>query len=545
MRRTLSRISLTAAVAASLCLLLAPAPAVARRSNESKKLPSPEKIVGEYVKALGGKKRLAALRDATYEWDVSTGDGATGKARTRLRNPSSFRTDLSLTAGESVGAANARAAWAVGGGGHLQTLTGEEALAARLQSLLEAGGFADYKKQKVLARTVAREEVGGEPAYLVEFSTRAGARLRYWFGATSRVPLQMADDARRLRVRFGDWRQRAGSPVLAEPHRLEIERDSPPALTLTLREARYNTGLAESLFEPPPDASLDIPALLRDLARNQNEVDRRVNDYTFTHKVTERELTDKGEVKKEKVSVYEVYPIVGWGAVEKLVSVNGVPLKGEAALKEAKRVAEEIEKAERKLPEVERKRERRRAERAAEAKKKRGSAAGEGEGEDDLSISTFLRAAEFVSPRRERFRDRDTIVFDFRPRPGFKPSSREEEIVSKLSGVVWIDPAERQVVRLEARLVEGFKMGGGLVASIKPGSAFVFEQMRLPDGVWLPRYSQVNASARVFLFAGISINETHEFGDYKRFSADAGEDKLDSPRKPDADEQTEEKPAAP
>ena len=122
------------------------------------------------------------------------------------------------------------------------------------------------------------------------------------------------------------------------------------------------------------------------------------------------------------------------------------------------------------------------------------------------------------------------IVFDFRPRAGFKPSNRGESLVSKLSGVIWVDPTERQVMRLEARLVESFKMGGGLLASVKPGSAFLFEQTRLEDGIWLPRYSQVNASARVMLFAGMTINETHEFSDYKRFSTKTGEDKLDAPK---------------
>jgi hypothetical protein len=85
-------------------------------------------------------------------------------------------------------------------------------------------------------------------------------------------------------------------------------------------------------------------------------------------------------------------------------------------------------------------------------------------------------------------------------------------------------------MRLEARLVETFKMGGGLLASVKPGSAFLFEQTRLADGIWLPRYSQVNASARVMLFAGMSINETNEFSDFKRFSTKTGEDKLDRPK---------------
>ena len=85
-------------------------------------------------------------------------------------------------------------------------------------------------------------------------------------------------------------------------------------------------------------------------------------------------------------------------------------------------------------------------------------------------------------------------------------------------------------MRLEARLVEGFKVGGGLVASIKSGSAIVFEQTRLPEGVWLPLYAQINLSARVMLFAGVSVNETEEYSDYKRFSTKNGEEKLDAPK---------------
>jgi hypothetical protein len=219
-----------------------------------------------------------------------------------------------------------------------------------------------------------------------------------------------------------------------------------------------------------------------------------------------------------------------YGWVQKLVAENGAPLPPERAAKEQKRVVEELEKAEREAPKLKEKRERRRAERRAK-QKARAEKAGDEEEEGDVGIATFLRTSELVSPRRERFRDRDVIVFDFRPRPGFKPADRSESIVSKLSGVIWVDPAERQVMRLEGRLVDSFKMGGGLLASVKPGSAFVFEQTRLEDGVWLPRYTQVNASARVMLFAGMSINETHEFSDYKRFSTKSGDDKLDSPKK--------------
>ncbi len=515
-----------------LLSLLAGLPVAAQA--QSSKLPAPDKVVGEYLKAVVGKGRASALRDATYEWAVTREGQEAGTARTHLKATGALRTDFLLADGEWDAAANVRTAWVRARDGRLSTLTDREAFAARLQAQLESAYFADYKKQKVLARTVGREEVAGASAYAVEFTTRAGARLRYWFDAQTKLLLQSSDEARRVRVRYADWRAREGSPLKAEPHRLEIVREGEPALALTLRAASYNTGLAESFFEPPTDATLDIPALLRDLSKNQDETDKRINDYTFTRKVTERELDDKGQLKKEKVTVFEVYPYSGYGWVHKLVSENGVPLTPEREAKELKRVADEMEKAEREGPKRTEKRERERAERREKRRKQAAKEGANGEGEDDdvdVGISTFLRACEFVSPRRERFRDRDVIVFDFRPRAGFRPSNSGETLVSKLSGVIWIDPAERQVMRLEARLVDSFGIGGGLVASIKPGSAFLFEQTRLADGVWLPRYSQVNASARIMLFKGMSINETNEFSDFKKFSTKTGEDKLNAPKK--------------
>lgn len=487
-----------------------------------------------YLKAVGGKRRVAAIRDASYEWEARGADGSSaGTARTHKRVPAATRADFLLASGETNSAANGRTAWARGRDGVLRTLTDREAYAARLEALLDASRLADYKKQKVLARTAGAEEAGGESVYVVEFSTRAGARLRYSFGATTGLLLKVEDEARGITLRPGDYRARAGAQLL-EPHRVEVERRGEPTLVLTLREARYNSGLADSLFEPPADAALDVPALLRDLERNQREVDRRVGDYTFTRKVTERKLNDRGEVTKETATVHEVYPVAGWGWVMKLVSENGTPLTPERAAKEERRVTEELEKAERELPKLEQKRDRRRAERSAkrEAKKKKdGAGAGESEedDEDDVGITTFLRATELIAPRAERFRERDAVVFDFRPRPGFKAKSRAESIVSKLAGTVWVDPADRHVMRLEAHFAEGFKMGGGLLASIKPGSAFVFEQARMPDGVWLPRFSQVNLSAKLFLFAGFNVNETHEFSDYKRFSTKTDDGKLDAP----------------
>jgi hypothetical protein len=163
------------------------------------------------------------------------------------------------------------------------------------------------------------------------------------------------------------------------------------------------------------------------------------------------------------------------------------------------------------------------AQRRAEREKKKA------EGEDGAGISAFLKACEFVSPRREIFGEREAIVFDFRPRAGFKPKNSEEGLIAKLVGVVWIDPVDKQVIRLEARLADAFKMAGGLLVSLKPGAALVMEQTRMVQGVWLPKFAQMNLSMKVLVFGGGDYNKTIEWSEYKHFSGDVQDYKITAP----------------
>ncbi|HEV2707066.1 MAG TPA: hypothetical protein VGV59_14170, partial [Pyrinomonadaceae bacterium] len=481
-----------------LCLFaLCAAPDAA--AQRAAKLPAPDKIVAEYFKAVGGKKRLAAVRDSVSEWSVERRGQEAGTARVHLKAPDAARTDILLAEGGELDiVANARSAWVREPDGRLRTLTDAESYAARLHALLDASRLVDYKKQNVLARTAALEAVGGDTAYRVEFSTRTGARLAYWFSTTSKLLLKVRDETRRLGWRYMDYRARGAQTL--EPHRIEFERDGGETLSLVLREARYNAGVADSIFEPPSESSLDIPALLLEVGRNQDEIDERVSEYTYTVKGVQREINDRGELKKETVTVHEVYPAPGGGEVYKLVSTDGVALTPEQQEKEARRVANELEKLERENAKRKQKRERERAERERRQREHGGGAAQSGADDDLGGIAAFLRACEFVSPRREHFRDREAIVFDFRARPNFKPTNDEESIIAKMVGTVWIDPADKQVIRLEARLDKSYKIGGGLLASIRSGSSFAFEQTRMSDGIWLPRFSQISASAKVLLF---------------------------------------------
>jgi hypothetical protein len=512
------------------CVFVVYVPACAQTNGPARphKLPAPERIVADYTKAVGGKQRQRAVLDATYEWLVQWPDQTEAHARTVRKAPDATRMDIFAAGGETNAAANARTAWRREPDGSLHTLSGGAAQVAKLQAALAASQLLELKKRDVLARTVAYESAPemNEPVYVVEFSRRDGARVRCCFGAQSKLLLQVVDEVRPALIAYEDYRAESGGVL--EPHRLRVAfKDSAP-LVFTLQSVRYNTNVADALFEPPGDATLNVVALLREVGQHQRELDARVSEYTFTRTETEREFGDNGEVKKEKTTVHEVYPLPGGERVLKLLSENGVPLAPERAAREAKRVGEEIEKGTREYEQRQAKRERERAARA----QKQGDG-GQGEDEEDLGgIGAFVRVCEFIAPRRESFQGRDVIVFDFRARPDFKPKSRTESVVAKMIGVIWIDPADRQIIRLEARFPDGFKIGGGLVASIRPGSAFMFEQARLADGIWLPRAAQINAAMKLFLVAGFRRNLTREYSNYKRFSTNVGDAAVEAPKPP-------------
>ena len=280
---------------------------------------------------------------------------------------------------------------------------------------------------------------------------------------------------------------------------------------------------------------LDVGALLMEVARNERAMTPRRLEYTWTAKVTDRERDKRGALKKESVSVYEVYPVRGEFA-RKLVSKDGVAVSKERAEEELKRATARLEKAARE--------EQKGAEQKApppppgDAQNPAGLpsfgfSAGHRHGngfsssEIALSVWRFFRYSEFTSPRRERLRDRDTIVLDFRPRADFRPADEIQRPYARLAGRLWIDAKDKTVARLEAWPYD--PQGAG-VSAATPDPSVVFEHERQPDGVWLEHLFRIKTYGHKDIFNGIELDLTKEATGFQRFAAGAGEEKLDPPK---------------
>jgi hypothetical protein len=190
------------------------------------------------------------------------------------------------------------------------------------------------------------------------------------------------------------------------------------------------------------------------------------------------------------------------------VNKDGKPLSEEEQKKENEKTQKEIQNLQKR-------------EAKKEAKEEKAKEQGkEDKDGDEPGVEVFLRACQFVNPRRERFRGQDVLVFDFEPNPEFKAHKLEEKVVQKLAGVVWIDEKAHDVARLEAYFVGDMKFAGGLLANLQKGTSFVFEQAFINNEVWLPTYEEAHVGVRLLLVKGIKVNEVTRYSDYKKFNVE-------------------------
>ena len=249
----------------------------------------------------------------------------------------------------------------------------------------------------------------------------------------------------------------------------------------------------------PVQALPETPQLIREVREHQKQLDKARENYTFTSLQTTEYLDADGRVTKTENGEAEEFFVNGH-QIGRLVKKDGKPLEGQEQQKETERVTKWVEKAEK--PEQE--------------QPKEGQ---------QISLSHVLEVADVRNPRRESYRGRPTIVFDFVGRKDLKAHGMSEDISKKLQGTVWIDEADRQVAHLEVTFNDNFHVGGGLVASVQKGSSFRFDQELVNGEVWLPTGGEGTIQARILLVKGIHQRFIERDYDYKRFRVETEQGK--------------------
>lgn len=261
----------------------------------------------------------------------------------------------------------------------------------------------------------------------------------------------------------------------------------------------------------PQERDTPLPELKEFLAdvRKHLRSDRLLlSQYTYTVRSTEHHLDRNGSVKKTEVKVYEVYPsLEDEMTYRRLISKNGTPVS-----------RKELEKQDRKHEKKVRERAARLEREGTMAREKRLAKEAEEFRKEEEEIDELFQLYEFELQGRAEIDGTSTIAVDFTPRSNFRARSDAAKILKKISGRAWVCEEDRQVVRIEAKLIENLGIGMGILARLQKGANMTFQRRRVNDEIWLPAEAHFQGVGRLLLFKGLRLDSMSQFSDYRKFT---------------------------
>ena len=243
----------------------------------------------------------------------------------------------------------------------------------------------------------------------------------------------------------------------------------------------------------------EIRQLMREVQDHQKQLEKVRENYTYSSLQTTQDIDGKGQVKKTETEEYEEFYANGH-LIGRRVKKDGKPLDGPEQQKETERITKLVEKAQQ-TP----------SDQPLKAQ--------------TITVGKVLEMMDLSHPRRETFRDRPTIVFDFIGRKDADTHGLAQNLSKTLQGTMWVDEADRQIAHLEVRFMDNFDVGGGLFARIEKGSSFYFDQALVNGEVWLPVGGEGTIQARILLVKGIHQRGIERDYDYKRFRVETQQGK--------------------
>lgn len=482
---------------------------------------SPSKILKQASKKLGGKRVLQNLKSSRKSGTITRlRDGATGAFEMRTAQPNFYSVQYDLNGFETASGYNGKSGWTRDSREGLRTLTGDASRDFQAAAAYRNARWLNYKQEKSKITANGTTNINGVTANVLTLTTAKGVSLKMFFDAANGLPLREEIPGGEATETF-DYADYKIVDGISEPFSMTLKSGA-DVYEIKLENVAHNQIIARENFDFPKisgEPLPDIPTLLKELQANEDKIDAILENYSFTQKSTARELGKDGVLRDKSSETYQLSFYKG-NRLRRLIEKNNQPLSAKDQAEEDKNVQERVAEIEKEI-----------ARQAAKTVSQNRNGTPDGEGQR-ISIAEVLRASNLVNPRRERFRGREVIVFDFEPNPNFDYKNAKSilKFFGKTAGVMWIDAQDKQVARIEAALFDNFKVGGGILANLKKGASFVLEQERVNDEIWLPSIADINLSVKVLLVKGFSVNQVIKSYNYRRFSTEVKDSKINDIR---------------
>ncbi|MDQ2745767.1 MAG: hypothetical protein M3T96_00700 [Acidobacteriota bacterium] len=479
---------------------------------------SPSKILRQATKKLGGEKVLQNVKSWRKTGTITRlKDGASGAFEMQAAQPNFYNIRFDLDGFETERGYNGKSGWMRDSRDGLRTLTGDASRDFQAAAIYRNAHWLNYKKDKSKIAANGQANVNGKTTNVLTLTNPKGVIIKLYFdaddGLLRREEIPLGDETQTFD--YADYKIVDG---ISEAFSINL-KSGENSYQIKLDKISHNENIAKENFDFPKISGAplpDVPMLLKQLQANEDKIDDILENYSFTQKSIARELGKDGVLREKDSETYQLSFYKG-NRIRRLIEKNGQPLT-------EKQQADEDENVQKRVAEIEKKL----AKQAAKTVSQNSDGTPDGDGER-ISIAEVLRASNLVNPRRERFRGRDVIVFDFEPNPNFDYKNAKSflKFFGKTAGVMWIDEQDKQVARIEAVLFDNFKVGGGLLANLKKGASFALEQERVGDEIWLPSVADINLSIKVLLVKGINVNQIIKSYNYRKFATEVKDSKVD------------------
>lgn len=230
----------------------------------------------------------------------------------------------------------------------------------------------------------------------------------------------------------------------------------------------------------------------------------RQRNYTYRELVEQRQLDESGATRKVESKEFDVTSLYGY-PYRRLIARDGRPLSARDEQAEARKLDREMAK---RAGESERARQKRLADDAKELK------------EEQEFRREIADAFYFTRLAEETVSGEACHVIQAEPKPGYRPRTRQANILTRIRGKLWISKSGLRWVKAEAEMIDTFSLGWFLLRVAK-GTRFRIEFERVGGEVWMPSKVWMKGDARVAGLKRYRMEIRVDWREFRKFQTDS------------------------
>lgn len=112
------------------------------------------------------------------------------------------------------------------------------------------------------------------------------------------------------------------------------------------------------------------------------------------------------------------------------------------------------------------------------------------------------------------------IRLTFEPNPNFSPQDYETHVLKGMRGEIWIDAAQKRMLRFDAHLFEGVDFGWGILGYLNKGGSVLIEQGEVVPSMWALTHMHLSLTGRALLVKPLKVEMEETATDYQRVAGD-------------------------